>query len=195
MNIKHGENIIKQFGMSNMLIESELLKLESENGINLGRKHKKSSYDVDLYDHFQQSIRSQAEKMASYYAIFYCLENSIRDLIIDVLTEHEGNNWWQACVSQQVRQEVEKRIRREVEEGVTNRSDIPLYYTNFGELAEIIVKNWQHFDDILSDKIAVTRVISRLNTVRGPIAHCCILPEDEVDRLILNMKDWFRLMA
>ncbi len=29
-----------------------------------------------------------------------------------------------------------------------------------------------------------------LNMLRGPIAHCCPLSEDEVDRLRLAVKDW-----
>jgi hypothetical protein len=33
-----------------------------------------------------------------------------------------------------------------------------------------------------------------LNTLRGPIAHCGLLAEDEVDRLKLSVKDWFRLL-
>jgi hypothetical protein len=37
-------------------------------------------------------------------------------------------------------------------------------------------------------------VMSRLNTLRGPVAHCTPLAEDEVLRLRLSVRDWFRLM-
>jgi Family of unknown function (DUF5343) len=36
--------------------------------------------------------------------------------------------------------------------------------------------------------------MTSLNVLRGPIAHCCPLAEDEVARLRLALKDWFRLM-
>lgn len=36
--------------------------------------------------------------------------------------------------------------------------------------------------------------MNSLNLLRGPIAHCSPLAEDEVVRLKLTLKDWFRLM-
>jgi len=34
--------------------------------------------------------------------------------------------------------------------------------------------------------------MANFNTLRGPIAHCTLLPEDEVVRLRLSVQDWFR---
>ncbi len=45
------------------------------------------------------------------------------------------------------------------------------------------------------DKMAFTRIMTSLNMLRGPIAHCCPLADDEVVRLQLTVKDWFRLMG
>lgn len=194
MSNKGAEKIVKQFGMSNFLIETNIRKLQDDQGIDLGHGDKSTVETDQIYEHFQKDIRLQAKKMAEYYEIFFCLENSIRDLISDVLSEQAGQSWWDSCVAQQVQQEVAKRIKREKSEGVSTRSEDPLHYTNFGELAEIIVGNWKYFDDILADRTATTRIISKLNTLRAPIAHCCELPPDEVDRLKLSMKDWFRLM-
>lgn len=78
--------------------------------------------------------------------------------------------------------------------GVTPRSQDPLDYTTFGELAEIIKSNWGVFGGIFSSVKAVERVMASLNTLRGPIAHCSLLAEDEVLRLQLGLRDWFRLM-
>ncbi|MCL5067449.1 MAG: Swt1 family HEPN domain-containing protein, partial [Thaumarchaeota archaeon] len=65
---------------------------------------------------------------------------------------------------------------------------------NFGELAEIVKDNWQDFDDVFSSQKAFSKIMTNLNTLRGPIAHCCPLAEDEVVRLQLTLRDWFRLM-
>jgi len=35
--------------------------------------------------------------------------------------------------------------------------------------------------------------MANLNTLRGPIAHCSPLAPDEVLRLQLTVRDWFRL--
>jgi Swt1-like HEPN len=69
-----------------------------------------------------------------------------------------------------------------------------LDYTTFGELSQIIENNWDLFGAILSNVKAVKRVMANLNTLRGPIAHCSPLAEDEVVRLQLSVRDWFRLM-
>ena len=39
-----------------------------------------------------------------------------------------------------------------------------------------------------------TTIMTSLNTLRAPIAHCSPLAEDEVVRFQLTVKDWFRLM-
>ena len=36
--------------------------------------------------------------------------------------------------------------------------------------------------------------MANLNTLRGPIAHCSMLAEDEIVRLRLSVRDWYRLM-
>ena len=88
---------------------------------------------------------------------------------------------------------MKKRIQREREAGITPRSLEPLDYTNFGELGEIIKKNWSLFASVFSNMKAVERVMSNLNTLRNPIAHCSMLAEDEKLRLELSLRDWFRL--
>jgi hypothetical protein len=97
-------------------------------------------------------------------------------------------------VPEEVKREVAKRRKKETEAGVTRRSDDPIDFTTFGELSEIIKSNWDLFGAIFSDIKAVQSVMSRLNTLRGPVAHCVPLAEDEVLRLRLSVRDWFRLM-
>jgi hypothetical protein len=41
---------------------------------------------------------------------------------------------------------------------------------------------------------ALERILGNLNTLRAPIAHCKALAEDEVTRLHLSLRDWFRQM-
>ena len=78
--------------------------------------------------------------------------------------------------------------------GVTIRSDEEIDYTTFGELSTIIKSNWDIFGDIFNSPKAVERVMSNLNTLRAPIAHCSKLAEDEEVRLQLSVRDWYRLM-
>jgi len=77
---------------------------------------------------------------------------------------------------------------------VSQRSEDEIDYTTFGELGEIVRKNWVDFGSIFSSEKAFTKIMTSLNVLRGPIAHCCPLADDEVVRLQLAIRDWFRLM-
>ena len=132
--------------------------------------------------------------MSRNYAIFYCLENSIREIIVQRLEEQHGSNWWDTAVPDSVRNNAEKNRKRELSSGVTPRSTELIDFTNFGELGEIIKTNWSIFGDMFRDVRAVERVLGTLNTLRAPIAHCKALAEDEELRLHLGLRDWFRQM-
>jgi len=190
-------NHIRSFGMSGFLVTEELKSVERDFNVELG--HVNPQYDQEeskYYPQFQQAVRAEANKMSQHYELFYCLETSIRKLISDTLSDAEGAGWWQSSrVAPNIRSDIDKRIQREVDSGVTRRSDDSIDYTTFGELAVLITANWDIFGTIFSSRRAVERVMSSLNLLRGPIAHCCPITEDEVDRLHLTVKDWFRTMA
>ena len=86
-------------------------------------------------------------------------------------------------------------MKRELESGVTARSLEKIDYTSFGELGDIVRANWTIFVDTFNNEKAFNKVMHNLNLLRGPIAHCCPLAEDEIVRLQLTIGDWFRLMS
>ncbi|MDX8447748.1 Swt1 family HEPN domain-containing protein [Mesorhizobium captivum] len=143
---------------------------------------------------FSSDVRENAERMSQYYKLFYMLENDIRKLIDDTLSEAYGPHWWDNYAPGSAKEECKFNQQREQEAAVTSRSENELDYVSFGQLGEIIRSNWVLFGGILSNQKAMGRVMFSLNTLRGPIAHCGILAEDEVDRLKLTVKDWFRLL-
>jgi hypothetical protein len=174
-----------------------LSRIERELGINLGRNLMGAAdEDQTYYPQFNQAIRKEASEMAKHYEIFYCLEKSIRKLVSETLEGDKGADWWSALgvISQVVSKAVSERMQREIDSGVTPRSQDSIDYTTFGELGEIIKSNWDLFGGIFSSQKAVEKVMASLNTLRGPIAHCSPLAEDEVLRLQLGLRDWFRLM-
>ena len=133
--------------------------------------------------------------MAPHYEVFYSLERAIRRLVADSLEAEEGEDWWNSArVPEQMKKDAERAKKREIESGVTPRSDDLLDYTNFGDLSEMIKQNFDVFGATFSSVKAVERVMANLNTLRAPIAHCSPLAEDEVVRLRLTVTDWFRLM-
>ncbi|MDL2399215.1 Swt1 family HEPN domain-containing protein [Rhizobium mayense] len=145
-------------------------------------------------EQFSQEVRTNANRMAEYYKLFYMLENDIRKLIDDTLIEAHGVDWWDKHSPNSAKEECKANQQREKDAGFTSRSDNELDYISFGQLGDIIRNNWDLFGGILSNQKALGRVMYSLNNLRGPIAHCGLLAEDEVDRLKLTVKDWFRLL-
>lgn len=190
------EDYIKLFGMTNLLVTNELDGIERQYEIDLGHKAcEVRDSDEVYYPQFEMAIRTEATMMARHYELFYCLENAVRALIGETMKDGVGPSWWDSGkVPRTVTDEVARRIKRETDSGITRRSMEPIDYTTFGELGEIIKANWDLFGSVLNSPKAVELVLARLNTLRAPIAHCSPLAEDEVLRLRLSVRDWFRLM-
>jgi hypothetical protein len=167
--------------------------VERDYAVDLRRDHRPAA-DVDeaYYPQIENEIRAEAAAMAPHYEVFYSLETTIRRQLRDQLLAEEPD-WWNKRVPAHVRKEAEKRKKREEETGFTRRSDEPIDFLTFGELSEVIKTNWDVFGAVFSNAKAVERVMGNLNTLRGPIAHCAPLAEDEVVRLRLSVRDWFRL--
>ena len=187
---------LKLFAITNQMVELELDRVEREIGHDLDRRHIRTiESDRDYYPQIETAFRAEAAQMAPHYEVFYSLEKSIRRLVGDSIQSVEGDAWWDAArVPQTIKTDVKNRRKREVDTGMTPRSDNPLDFTTFGELSEIIKAHWDIFGAVFTSQKAVERVMGMLNSLRGPIAHCSPLAEDEVVRLRLAVADWFRLM-
>jgi len=115
-------------------------------------------------------------------------------MVAETLQAQYGAKWWDQKVPDSVKKNAADNMLKEIDSGVTVRSEFEIDYTTFGELGEIVRSNQADFGPMFSSIKAFNKIMSSLNTLRGPIAHCCPLAEDEVVRLRLTVKDWFRLM-
>lgn len=190
-------DFLRSFGMSGYLVSEELKSVEKTHNLELGHLPKNTDTpERNYYPQFEESVREEASTMAVHYEAFYCLEQSIRKLIIETLAEAEPGDWWKSGrIPPDIVSAAEGLIQKEIDSGITRRSDEPIDYTTFGQLAVIINSNWDVFGAIFTSRRAVEKVMASLNMLRGPIAHCSPMTEDEVDRLALTVKDWFRIMA
>ncbi|MDH7444959.1 Swt1 family HEPN domain-containing protein [Aquimarina sp. 2201CG14-23] len=186
---------IKLFSMANSLTEHHLDKVEKDYDVNLGRSPKEEVQKKEYYLQFDSEFRKEANAMAEHYEVFYCLEKSIRKLISELMEEKYGENWWDEQVKEAIRNNVDSNIKRDEDSGFTIRSENKIDYTTFGELSQIVSGNWEAFEVLFKrGQRSFQRIMTNLNQLRGPIAHCSPLAEDEVVRLELTVKDWFRLM-
>jgi len=185
---------VKLFGMHNLMLESELSKLEDA-GIQI--EHAKTIQKAEVVDVelFENDILQEARKMADFYVLYYSLENSIRRLISERLAEKHGPTWWKGKVPPALQAEVEKKQKEERDTTMSIRSEDPLTYTNFGELIGIFDANWVDFSDTLRSQKAMQQILSQFNKIRNVVAHSCELNEDEITRFKLLVKDWFRIQS
>ncbi|MHC2438642.1 Swt1 family HEPN domain-containing protein [Bradyrhizobium sp. USDA 4451] len=188
---------IKAFGMTNQIVTDEIQQIGAKFSTDFGHIPKtKESVEVIYYPQFSAAVREEAASMSGHYETFYCLEKTIRELVADTLESAEhSEEWWNSQrIPPNIKSEVRSRIQKELDSGVTRRSPDELDYTTFGELSIIITSNWDVFGALFGSRKALEKVMASLNTLRGPIAHCAPLAEDEVLRLQLTVRDWFRLM-
>lgn len=190
------ETQIKVFNLSYQYLIHDLLEVQAKHNLHeLIPDQTYKTEDSQYYPQFDDDIREESTLMGYYYQIFYCLERSMRKMIAQTIESSEGPNWWNSeHIPEPVIQNVESTRKKERDSGLSIRSDLPIDYTDFGELGEIIKKNWIIFGSIFNSQRAVEKVISTLNMLRNSIAHCSPLSEDEAIRLKLSVKDWFRLM-
>lgn len=195
---KRPDDWIRAFGMSGLQITIDLEKIEKDNGINLGIAPKiAQKREVTEYEQFESDLREEAVRMSESYEVFYCLENSIRKLVKDMMVEDGGADWWDSdkVNEEQIRKKAATRHKKEVDRGITPRSEEMIDYTTFGELSKLITDNWEIFAAVFSSKRAVSHVTSQLNILRAPIAHCTSTEALEKDRLNLAVRSWFQLMS
>jgi hypothetical protein len=146
----------------------------------------------EYYNLFPDDLRERGERLSKYYIILFCLENFIRHIISSTLNQIHGSNWWAKCINDEIKRNVTNNKSREEDAAVTLRSDKNIDYTTFGELIIIVNENWKDFESIFTNQKAFKKVMYRFNTLRGPIAHCCSLAEDEEKRFDLCIRDWFK---
>jgi hypothetical protein len=190
------EDSVKLFTLNSMLIETDLRSVQKQISEDIG--HSKTNNDSDVANHLTSlpsELKAEAKAIAGHYVSFYCLENYMRQIIEELMNETYESDWWPKKIPDQLVQSAKKNRENEEKSGVTPRSEGWLNYLTFGELSEVIKHNWKGcFEQMFSDLNAVQRIMSDLNRLRGPIAHCCLLPEDEIGRLELAVKDLMRQM-
>ena len=187
-------NKLKIFGMQNFMLEADLARIERD-GVEIGHADTLQRDDVVDTELFEADIIEQGEKMADFYILYYSLENTIRRLISGRLQEKYGSNWWEEKAPAGVKSGVADKQKKEKDTPMSIRSEEPLSYTNFGELIDIVNANWSDFSDTIRSQRAMQQVLIQFNSIRNVIAHSNELSEDEIIRLKLLIKDWFRIQT
>ncbi|NTW40809.1 MAG: hypothetical protein HGA44_13155 [Cellulomonadaceae bacterium] len=142
---------------------------------------------------FSISTRNEALRMARLYAIVYCFENSVRDLIRSRLGEADPAWWDSARIPRRVHDAADSRQKDADENSWLEgyRRDV-LGFVDFGGLTDIIVNNWSDFEDLIPSQHWVKQRLDELERARNYIAHNRMLTAAEFARLEMYVGDWNR---
>ena len=82
MSSSQRADVVKAFAMTNMLLEADLDRIEGQYDVDLGRHTAVEAVsEGPYYAQFEERLRNEARSMAGHYELFYCHEQSIRELI------------------------------------------------------------------------------------------------------------------
>ncbi len=182
---------LKKMVFNGILAQEDLKSLESQG---IGIRVPLSPVAKIEENDFSPILIHDAERMATVYALFYCLENAVRELISDRLSERYGTGWWSTtCVSEKIKKSANDLKEKEEK----NKYHIPrassmIGYTMFGNLSQLIVNNWQDFSDFFPDQHWVSSRLNDLELSRNIIMHTGFLPEIEIGRIESISRDWIR---
>jgi len=145
---------------------------------------------------FGIALRNEALQMSRLYALIYCFETSVRHLIVERLQERHKGEWWEKGVPQAVRRLAESRHKKANEETWLEgqRKDL-LGFVDFGDLASIIVNNWDEFQDLIPTQHWLAQRLQELEQARNFIAHSRYLLPDEFQRIEMYIRDWNRQVS
>jgi len=139
----------------------------------------------------------EAVQTAETFKLFFVFENYLRNFILNVLSEADQDNWWNA-LPQDVRDEVVKQETTEEAKRWMNLNPRgKLALTTLPQLLRIMDEpnNWKnHFEPLVRDKALIqqTRLIAH---TRNTVCHMSPVTPEEHERVQQVVRDWFRVVA
>jgi HEPN superfamily Swt1-like protein len=144
--------------------------------------------------HFvDEEFRAPAREMAVVYTAIAAFENSVRSFVKKVLIDEHKAEWWEQGVSENIRKKAEGRQQDERHiKWHAQRGDDPMDFIDFGQLNNIIVSNWQLFEDLLRRQPWVQHILETMERSRNVIMHSGELPDEDIERIGTNLRDWMK---
>jgi len=131
-------------------------------------------------------------KMVRVYAHLFLLENSMRGLIEQVLSNHLGDDWWEQAANAEMKRKHRTRIDNEnSKKWAPTRSEFgPLYALDWLDLIKLMRKYHDQFKPRLGD-INFLHRFDDAGAFRNVVAHNGVLREqDDFDLIRIYYQNW-----
>lgn len=190
----------KQTQLNNLFNNSGGVKSNINGGKN--RRLIKDSPQVE-HDFFDPYLKQSIYKSipSEGYSIMFVLENSMRNFIEHILQNVYGNSWWDEVANKKALSDIVAQVtNRKLNESENwhhaKRGVHEIYYTDYSHLLKII-KTFN--SDFLTyfrkgKEKNLLEKLEELTPSRNVIAHNNPISSDDLDRLKIHAKDWFKYM-
>src|SRR5579872_1128032 len=186
---------LRDFLFRGLMFEAEAGTYQSA-GIQVGADSREAEEHLlaEALAPFGVTRRNNALEMARLYALLFCFENEIRELIRETLSEKEGPDWVDK-LPPKIKEHAEgRRMTAHNDSWLEGEKTDILGFVDFGELAQIFIAKWEHFSVIPSQHWLKQRM-DEMEKVRNFIAHNRMLLPSEFARLYMYVADWNRVIG
>lgn len=199
---KAGIDVSKRISDSSILAKirqemDRIALLETDNPLTKSKTIIKSETvkigkQIELNDPIlNKQILEDAKKMTTTYAELYVFENSVRELINQVLTRRIGKDWWDTSVGNNIKNRVQGRIETEDRNAWHGRRGMhPIYYSDISDLQSILQRHWEFFTEIFPNQNWAMVRLSEITLSRNIVDHHNPLRDRDIRRLSIFLKDW-----
>ena len=152
------------------------------------------SDSYDLSTSLPETVRA-ANLASEGYKLFFVFENYLREFVVETLSKSGTDTWWEK-LPPDVQQEIDKHDENEGTKiwmaiGSRDKSALMTY----PQILRVIDCCWKdYFQEIVRDKALVqeARMVAHL---RNTICHMTPISTEEMDRVKLVSRDWFRVVS
>lgn len=187
------EKGLRQFVFNGLLLQDSFKTLGKEKGISVTKSGDFQPVSRVVEIDFSPIVWHNACDMASVYQSIFCIENTIRNFIVERMSERYGLDWWNDKVPSKIKSDVIKlKTKEQRNKFFSSRSDSEIGYTMLGNLGQIIINNWEDFSDIIPSQAWLTSRMDDLEMARNIVMHTGVLPQIEIDRITSIVRDLLR---
>lgn len=188
---------VKGFVFRGVLASNAIIQLRALGTLRTPAHTVQERQDDDMLVSVPAVVRGGALEMQRAYRLLYVFENLVRNFIDQRFTEVDKKpDWWDGRASSDMKKKLDQRKQEEQKNlWHPGRSDSPLFYVDFGDLALLIINHWPVFKDFFPNQAWVSSRIQETERSRNVIAHTNLLPEAEATRLEQHLRDWIAQVA
>ena len=153
--------------------------------------------EIELADQMLSQERvSHARRMTSVYPLLYVLENSIREVIDEIMTSEYGSDWWDSQAPKGLREQVAKRMADETRHSWHQRRGArPIDYLDLDQLpAQMRKLQKQVVPNVIPSLEWFNALIEEVYRSRCVVCHMNPLDQDNLNALKVRFRQWHKQM-